>query len=185
MSTERLVNKLPTVWLKSRLLCTLFRTYGLGSAMQGLWRYLRRPFTRSLALASTGHAHHTLPICKVFLQNTTPSWRCHFPNTSARRNEHAAHGALIHPQRRLCPATKAPGTSLFLSLSRIAGQNLPRREALSALRPVTERLDSVFGKSFRFLAISGCALPDAPALFGAPRGARGLRGEQLALSEGE
>ncbi len=184
MSTERLANQLPSVWPKNRLLCTFFLTYGLGGAMQGLWRCLHRVLIGSLAFASAGRAHRALPISKIFPQNTTPAWRRIFPNNSARRIEKTPYGALIHPKRSPLRATKVFGASLFLSSCMSAGRTRPCRQALSALRLVLLGLDSVYRKSFLSLASSGDVPSGVPVLFSVPGCAQGLSGEQFALSEG-
>ncbi len=153
MSTERLAKQMPLVWPKNRLFSTLFRTIGFGEAMRGLWRYCHRTLTRSLAFASADRAHHGLPICKGFPQNTTPSWRRIFPNILARRLTNHLYGALHHPQRSPRLFAKAPDTSFFSSFLPIAGQDRPCRNLLSALRLVTKGLDSVYRKSFPSLAM--------------------------------
>lgn len=184
MSTERLANQLPSVWPKNRLLCTFFLTYGLGGAMQGLWRCLHRVLIGSPTFASARRAHRILPIRKIFPQNTTPSWRRIFPNFSARRIEKPPYGALIHPKRSPLPATKTFGASLFLSSCLSTGQTRPSRKALSAPRLLLLGLDSVYGKSFLSLALSGYAPSGVPTLFSVSGCTQGLSGEQFALSEG-
>lgn len=184
MSTERLTKQAASVWPENRLLCTLSLTYGLGGAMQGLWRCLRRIVTCFLASASKDHAHRSLLVCKKLPRNATPSWRRIFPNNSARRIETPPYGALIHRLRSSLPTTKVFGASLFLSSGQSAGQSRPTRKALSALRLILPGLDSVYRKSFLSLASSRYVRSGVPASFSVLGRAQGLSGEQFVFSEG-
>ena len=75
MSRERQAKPVSSVWSKNGPLGALFLTHGLAWTLCGLWRYIHRALTNSLAFVDTGRNSDRVPASTFLFHSITPCWR--------------------------------------------------------------------------------------------------------------